>query len=899
MFDFQAKLDRTGARGRSFVVKAATLAAMAALAFVYAAPAHANQLRPGLRSTAPSQRALSQALAQTTGLSPSQVTSEDICPAARPGHARCAGQALIFRSSHALVRPHARRHGTLGRVKPASIPGFAAPATASASTPPLPGTPAYLQQAYDLTYLSQTGGVGDTIAIIDPFRNPNAEADLATYRATYGLPACSASNGCFTKVNQNGGTTPPSTHDATWAMEESLDLDAVSALCPNCRILLVEANSAMSSDLNAAQATAAALGANQISDSWTFAVSGGILAGRWIFPGISTVAATGDTGYLGTNTDNFPAAFSGVTAAGGTSLAPAVGGNARGFSEGAWSGASSGCDLHVSKPSWQTDTGCVGRAYADLSADADPATGLSFYDSEKGGWGVVGGTSLAAPLIAAYYAITGVTASSTPRWAYVNSASLNDPISGSTGTCAANIRYICNAGPGYDGPTGVGSISGTVATGAPGIGGPANGSGNTTSYTQSVRTHGATIEGGIYPNGPDTKWWIEYGPTQSYGQQTPATDIGSGAAPVAATGYLSHLAAATTYHYRLVAQNSTGTAYGYDYTFATPPSSATDPTAAFTAPSPAAPGSPASFDAHTSTDTGASITDYSWDFGDGTPVAHGSSATISHTFASRGKYNVTLLVANNAGQADSTRQTVTVDTPPNASFTAPASVQEPGTALGFDAGASTPAAGGSISGYSWDFGDGSPVASGATASHAYSRTGVYNVTLTVTDDLGVTSTETETVIVDQPNPSFTAPQAATAPGSDVQFDASGSTDPEGTIATYSWDFGDGSPTGDGQAPTHTYPNRGNFTVKLTITNSYGQTETTQHTVTVDTPPTASFTAPASAQKPGDGAELRRGAQPQRPGRLDQRLQLGLRGRPARGQRRRPPATRTRPPGHTR
>ena len=194
-----------------------------------------------------------------------------------------------------------------------------------------------------------------------------------------------------------------------------------------------------------------------------------------------------------------------------------------------------------------------GRAYADISADADPATGLSFYDSNNGGWGVIGGTSLAAPLIAAYYAITGVNGT-TPQWAYTSSALLNDPTSGSSGTCAAAIRYICNAGPAYDGPTGVGSISGAVASGAPGIGGPPISSGNSTTYTQSTRSRGATIKGGIYPNGSDTTWWIEYGPTTSYGSQTPPIDIGSGTAPVSVTGYLSGLSPATPYHYRLVSQ---------------------------------------------------------------------------------------------------------------------------------------------------------------------------------------------------------------------------------------------------------------------------------------------------------------------------------------------------------
>ena len=320
------------------------------------------------------------------------------------------------------------------------------------------------------------------------------------------------------------------------------------------------------------------------------------------------------------------------------------------------------------------------------------------------------------------------------------------------------------------------------------------------------------------------------------------------------TGYLSQLSPNTQYHYRLVAQNSFGTTYGYDYTLTTPQATATDPAAAFAPPVGASPGASATFDARGSTDAGASITDYTWDFGDGTAVTDaGPSATITHTFANRGKYNVTLLVTNDRvpAQADSIWQTVTVDNAPSASFTAPANVQAPGTSLGFNGSASTPGAGGSISGYSWDFGDGSHAASGVTANHAYASTGVYNVALTVTDDLGVTSTKTDTVIVDQPNPLFTPPQTATAPGSDVQFDASGSTDPEGSITDYSWNFGDGSPIADGATPTHAYTDRGKYTVTLTITNGYDQTESIQHTITVDTPPTASFTAPTSAQKPGD------------------------------------------------
>jgi hypothetical protein len=263
-----------------------------------------------------------------------------------------------------------------------------------------------------------------------------------------------------------------------------------------------------------------------------------------------------------------------VTAAGGTTLAASASGalSLRGFNESAWSlsggwGGGSGCDVHVSKPSYQTDTGCTGRSYSDVSADANPSTGLIVRDSGNGGWLLVGGTSLSTPLVAGYEAVTGV--GSTPQWAYSDSALLNDPTTGSTGSCAANIAYICNARAGYDGPTGAGSISGDVVPGGPGIGGPGVSSGSGNTYTQSVTSGGATLAGGVYPNGLATSYWWQYGPTTAYGQQTTATSIGAGHGPVVTTASLTGLAAATTYHYRLVAQNSAGTTYGYDYALTT------------------------------------------------------------------------------------------------------------------------------------------------------------------------------------------------------------------------------------------------------------------------------------------------------------------------------------------
>ena len=460
---------------------------------------------------------------------------------------------------------------------------MSAAAVASAA-PPQAGTPAFIQQAYDMAYLSQTAGAGDTVAVIAAYDDPTAESDLATYRSTYALGACTSASGCLTKVNQSGAPSPLPGTNSAWQMEISLDLDAVSAMCPRCKILLVEANTTSWSDMQAAVSTAASIGADQISVSWS-SPAASPPAGSFTFPGVATVAATGDFGYTGVGQDNYPAAYADVTAAGGTKLTPASSGTgARGFAESAWSvdragmSAGSGCDLSLTKPPYQTDSGCTGRAYADVSADADPSTGLVVYDSGKGGWIVAGGTSLASPLIAAYYAATGLSAP-TPQWAYADSALLNDPISGSNGTCGTAITYICVARAGYDGPTGVGSISGAVADGAPGIGGPSVGTGTSNSYAQTVTSSSATLLGGVFPNGLDTTYWWEYGTSTAYGQQTPVADIGSGRTPVTVTDTLSGLAPRTIYHYRLVARNSLGTSYGFDYalTSAVPPPANTSP----------------------------------------------------------------------------------------------------------------------------------------------------------------------------------------------------------------------------------------------------------------------------------------------------------------------------------
>jgi subtilase family serine protease len=334
--------------------------------------------------------------------------------------------------------------------------------------------PKQIQSAYKLTGLLSGG---KTVAIVDAYDDPNAEADLAAFRRTYGLSACTTGNGCFRKVNQNGAATPLPAGDYGWAEEISLDLDAVSSACPDCHILLVEANSANSPDLVKAEDTAASLGAVSVSNSWGGSEDPTILADDPHFnhPGVAITASSGDSGYG----VSWPASSPYLTAVGGTTLASAS--NARGWTETAWSGSGSGCSAYEPKPAWQHDPGCAKRTVADVAADADPNTGLGVYDTYNGcgsnglcdlliqlglvqgldGWAQVGGTSLSSPLIASVYALAGNTGSITyGSYPYSHSSSLFDVTSGSNGTCSPS--YLCTSGPGYDGPTGLGTPAGTA-----------------------------------------------------------------------------------------------------------------------------------------------------------------------------------------------------------------------------------------------------------------------------------------------------------------------------------------------------------------------------------------------------------------------------------------------------
>lgn len=321
---------------------------------------------------------------------------------------------------------------------------------------------------------SASAGAGQTIAVVDAYDDPNAESDLAYYRSTFGLPACTSANGCFEKVGETGSTTSLPSADMSWSGETSLDLDAVSAACPLCHIILVEANSTLSGDFYAASNEAAVLGANVVSNSWSSDEYSGETGADSYFdhPGVAYVFSAGDNAYAeGTQ---YPAASPYVTAAGGTTLLPEPQAmNGRFWSEGVWydystgKGTGSGCSAYEPKPTWQTDTGCPMRMGNDLAADGDPDTGLAVYNTyvtSYPGWYVAGGTSLSAPLIAGMYALAGNAATIVgASYAYQNTTGLWPITIGSNAT-SCSPAYFCTAGTGYNGPGGMGAPNGLGGT---------------------------------------------------------------------------------------------------------------------------------------------------------------------------------------------------------------------------------------------------------------------------------------------------------------------------------------------------------------------------------------------------------------------------------------------------
>ncbi|MFC8350850.1 peptidase S8 [Streptomyces sp. NPDC057280] len=386
------------------------------------------------------------------------VQYESSCATApKKGYAACNALRVTSGTTAFMEKQAALKGTTPKSLKP----------NATSATPTGYG-PSDLQDAYGLTDAAASNGSGQTIAIVDAYDDPNAAADLATYRSYYGLPACTTANGCFKKVSQTGSTTSLPTADSGWAGEISLDLDMVSAIAPNAHILLVEAKSSSMANLGTAVNEAVKLGAKFVSNSYGGGESSSDTSydsSYFNHPGVAITVSAGDEGYGA----EYPAASKYVTAVGGTKLSTAS--NSRGWTESVWKtssteGTGSGCSSYDAKPSWQTDTSCSKRMIADVSAVADPATGVSVYDSygsDGTGWNTYGGTSASAPIIASVYALAGTPGSSDypASYPYADTSALNDVTSGSNGSCTTS--YFCTAKSGYDGPTGWGTPAGLDA----------------------------------------------------------------------------------------------------------------------------------------------------------------------------------------------------------------------------------------------------------------------------------------------------------------------------------------------------------------------------------------------------------------------------------------------------
>ena len=311
-----------------------------------------------------------------------------------------------------------------------------------------------LQAAYGLSAAAKQGGRGVTVASIASYAYPGAASDLAVYRKSMGLPACVQSSGCLRIVNESGRSAPLPPQNRTgvhWPLEAALDLDMVSAICPNCKLLLVLAKSDADADLAAAVTTAASSAA--VIDAGYSGAEDRASLSAYDHSGRVIAAPAGDEGYG----PRQPCSFAGVVCVGGTTLTP-PGQNGRSWTERAWQSGGSGCSTYVSKPQWQHLKECTMRSEADVAAVADPQSGVAVYDAGDGGWLQAGGTSTASAIVAAAFAVgPGLARANAPAWIWRHGggAAYRDVTTGSNGNCS--VAYFCQAKEGYDGPTGWGT----------------------------------------------------------------------------------------------------------------------------------------------------------------------------------------------------------------------------------------------------------------------------------------------------------------------------------------------------------------------------------------------------------------------------------------------------------
>ncbi|MFG3024021.1 S8 family serine peptidase [Streptomyces sp. NPDC048254] len=451
----------TASRGRRWAAAAAAVTALVCSAVANTAPSSAA---PVLDDSGPSQP-----------------------PVTQPTGKASSGESVARLHQEVIAGTLLDHHGTRDvcpRCQAKVVTEDADGKTLLRSTAPAGYGPADLQAAYGLPAVSRSTR---TIAIIDAGVYPTLEQDLAVYRSTFGLPACTTASGCLTLMNYDGGKQPaPQTGaqgsylEEQVALETALDLDMASAACPSCRLLEVsipwqdaqDDNDVSTADFARAVNTAVDAGASAVSLSYGYSAdvqnTHGFRRSALDHKGVAITASTGDAGFNSGVHQLWPSALPSVISVGGVTLPADT------EQPSAWWAAGSGCEqafpAAVGQPSAATSA-CGGRrAASDIAADADPATGVAVYDTyapssdDPYNWVVAGGTSASAPYVAGLFARAGhLSAVDGPRSLYrAPKSDFTDITSGNNEVYHQCASYpdissaLCTAGPGWDGPTGLG-----------------------------------------------------------------------------------------------------------------------------------------------------------------------------------------------------------------------------------------------------------------------------------------------------------------------------------------------------------------------------------------------------------------------------------------------------------